>query len=150
MENEQSYTVLMDTVWDDINIYDGPSAFLLSYASAAQPAGILCAAHFVQAEAVNGGFHQLFMNSSGILAPEAVFGFQELGMIKAAEAVEAAIKLLGTGYPLDLAERQQRLAQVPERYLAPLDQQFAEAIDTENGGFEKVANEFVKNLGKGA
>lgn len=57
------------------------------------------AGHFCQSEVCSGGFEQLFWNPTGVLAPEAVEGFREIGLPQLAALIESAIDLLGPPYP---------------------------------------------------
>ena len=111
----------IDSVWELIDIYKGADAFLKSYSGAEQPAGKLYAAHFAQSEICNGGFKQLFRNSTGVLSPEAVQGFQLIGMPRTAELLVAAMRTLGNPYPRDRKERQTRLETVSEDILNSID-----------------------------
>jgi hypothetical protein len=69
-----SYWDLVEPVWDEINIYDGPDVFLETFQKVPLKIGYLYAVHFCQSEVCNGGFGQFFFNSTGVLAPEAVRG----------------------------------------------------------------------------
>jgi len=46
------------------------------------PLGIqhLYCGHRCQSEVTNGGLYQFFSNTTGLLAPEALFGFREIGL----------------------------------------------------------------------
>jgi hypothetical protein len=74
--------IAIEKLWDQINIYDGPDTFLSTSSAAGQPAALLYAAHFAESEICNGGFKQQFSNSTGILSPEAVQGFQLIGITR--------------------------------------------------------------------
>ena len=140
-EQEKNYWQLIEPIWDQINIYDGPDIFLGTFATAKPPAGAIYAAHFAQSEICNGGFHQLFSNS------EAVEGFRLIGMDKTADLLKAAMEALGNPFPRDRAARQKTLKKVPKEKLNQLDRVFFKEIDQENGGFEAAANAFVSSLG---
>jgi hypothetical protein len=146
-EREKDYWQLIEPIWDQINIYDGPDAFLSTYATAKPSTGAIYAAHFAQSEICNGGFHQLFSNSSGVLSPEAVQGFSLLGMDKTAALLKAAMETLGDPFPRDRPARQNTLKNVQKEKLHQLDEAFFKEIDKENGGFESAANAFVSSLG---
>ena len=82
-------------IWDAINIYDGPEVFLTTLNHVSREAGLLFAAYFCQTEVCNGGFHQFFFNSTGVLAPEAVDGFTAIGQTgrKSSRASDDAVGL---------------------------------------------------------
>jgi Domain of unknown function (DUF4375) len=131
---------------DLIDIYKGPEVFLRTFASVDQNIGLLYAAHFVQSEVCNGGFKQFFGNSTGVLAPEAIRGFELIGMTETAQVVRVGTVLLGEPYPRDRAYRKTVLSQVSNEELRRLDEQFFERLATENGGFESASAAFASNL----
>jgi Domain of unknown function (DUF4375) len=88
----------LDSIWDVINIYDGPEAFLATFNQVSREAGLLFAANFCQSEVCNGGFRQFFFNSTGVLAPEAVDGFAAIGQVQVGNLLEQAMALLGAPY----------------------------------------------------
>ncbi len=136
----------IEKLWDQINIYDGPDIFLSSYSAAGQPAGLLYAAHFAESEICNGGFKQQFSNSTGILSPEAVQGFQLIGMHQTAQILLTAMETLGHPFPRERKTRQEVLESVPLQTLRDLDKQFFQLIWTENGGFLAASDAFVINM----
>lgn len=137
---------IVEAAWETIDIYHGPEVFRHSFESAPRASGLMFAAHFCQSEICNGGFSQFFWNSTGILAPEAVEGFREIGQVEIAALVESAMNLVGTPYPRDRQERQERLSQVPEGALDALDQKFFHLIESEAGGFEAAAGRDVNRV----
>jgi len=60
----------------ELSIYDGPEVFLYQFRQLPPEVGHLLAAHRCQSEVRNGGFHQFFSNSTGVLAPEALAAFR--------------------------------------------------------------------------
>ena len=141
------YWDAVEPFWDHINIYDGPDVFRSTYDSAPKISGLLFAAHFCQSEVCSGGFDQFFWNSTGVLAPEAVEGFRQIGQSQVAALVESAMELLGPPYPRDRDERQERLSHVPKPSLDSLDQKFFSLIESEAGGFEKAADRLLETFG---
>jgi hypothetical protein len=142
-EKIQGYWRLVDPVWKQIDIYSGADVFLRTYTAVEKQAGLMFAAHFAQSEICNGGFDQLFWNSTGVLAPEAAEGFQTIGMIETAETARAAIRMLGEDYPRERGERQDVLASVNQQALNELDKKFFVLIKADNGGFTQSADKFV-------
>jgi hypothetical protein len=142
----EDYYKLIEPIWAQINIYEGADVFFSTYSAAQQPAGMLYAVHFAQSEICNGGFNQLFWNSTGILSPEAVQGFQLIGMHKTASFLVTAMEALGTQFPRNREERQKVLKGIPKEKLSRLDRLFYEEIENENGGFEASTNAFVSGL----
>jgi hypothetical protein len=145
-ENIEGYWRLVDPVWEQIDIYRGADVFLATYRAAEKRAGLLFAAHFAQSEICNGGFNQLFWNSTGVLAPEAVEGFQVIGMPETAEILSRAMRLLGENYPRERGERQNILAVLHKEKFNELDEKFFVLIEAENGGFTLAADRFVSQI----
>ena len=143
-----NYWDIVEPFWEVINIYDGPEVFRQTYDSVPTLSGLVYAAHFCQSEVSNGGFHQFFWNSTGVLAPEAVDGFRAIGQPQIAALVQSAMSLLGTPYPRDRAERQAHLQKVSKGDLDGLDEKFYALIDSEGGGFEAAADAYVKSKGQ--
>ena len=142
-EQEKDYWHFIEPIWDQINIYDGADIFLSTYATAKPPAGAIYAAHFAQSEICNGGFYQLFSNSTGVLSPEAVQGFRLIGMDKTAGLLNAAMEMLGNTFPRDRGARQKVLKNLSKEKFDQLDKAFFKEIAQENGGFVAAANAFV-------
>jgi hypothetical protein len=139
----ESYWDHIEPFWEEINIYDGPEIFLRQFAEIPEHAGHLFAAHWCISEVCNGGFHQFFYNSTGVLAPEAVEGFKAIGLPETAAVIAEAMARLPAPYPRDRDIRQNALdALDPEEededdWESPfddLDTKFYDLYDTENGG----------------
>ena len=79
-ESIHSYWDTIEPVWDKINIYEGEATFLTSIQPLPRPVVLLYAAHFCLSEIYNGGHLQFFWNNTGILCPEAIEGFNLIGM----------------------------------------------------------------------
>jgi len=140
------YWSIVEPVWDAINIYDDPAVFAETFASAPRASGLLFASHFCQSEICNGGFGQFFGNSTGVLAPEAVEGFREIGQVEVAALIEKAISLFGSVYPRDRGERETRLTEVSTSSLDALDEMFYALIDSEAGGFIAAADRYAATV----
>lgn len=118
--------------------------------------GVLLATHLVQSEVRNGGFDQLFHNATGKLAPEALSGFQRIGMPLTAGSLRTAMARLGDPYPSARTARLARrkavraeavagLSEAPDWLWTPYDEEesvFYAEIDRENGGFSEAADAF--------
>ncbi|WP_394847857.1 DMP19 family protein [Pendulispora brunnea] len=130
----------------DVNIYDGPKPFLTDFAKVPPELGHVIAAHWCQSEVNNGGFFQFFSNSTGVLAPEAAAGFAAIGMPRAAEAVRKAMSVLGQSYPRRRWWRKFALARAGKRVaeLEALSNELTNALREEGGGFESMADAYVR------
>jgi hypothetical protein len=143
------YKTLVEPVWDKISIYDGPEKVLLEFGKAPQKSRTLFAAHWAQSEIMNGGLGQFFSNSTGVLAPEAVEAFRELGMPRCASILSDSMRFFGETYPRDRTKREQ----IFERFFEEngedtdlvLEQEdaMAAAIEEENGGFKEAADRYA-------
>ena len=97
----------------------------------------------------NGGFHQFFINPTGILAPEAVVGFRAIGLPSCAGLLEDAMAFFGSPYPREQTERENALAEIvgetrQERDpFYSLDDEFYRLCSVENGGFETAADTYA-------
>jgi Domain of unknown function (DUF4375) len=109
----EAYWQVVSPYWERVDIYSGGDAFLRTFANVPEPAGHLLALHWCQSEVCNGGFHQFFTNSTGVLAPEAAQGFRAINMSAIAEILERAMAVFGTPYPRAQEMRHQFLPSVP-------------------------------------
>jgi hypothetical protein len=107
------YWRLVEPVWGEISIYDGPGEFLRQFRRVRPEVGRLFAAHWCQSEVRNGGFHQFFSNATGVLAPEALAAFRSMGLEEWASLLKEAMRFFGDPYPRDREERWELLAKVP-------------------------------------
>ncbi len=113
-----------------IDIYDTPLTFLKSLAGLPRWCRHLLAVHWCDSEICNGGFHQFFYNSTGILAPEAVEGFQAMRLESIANVVKEAMLRLGEPYARDREERWEGLARLEsDGYLNENSKAFQELDD---------------------
>src|SRR5690349_19083535 len=110
MSQGEAYWAVLEPAWDSVSIYDGPARFQREFEAASVTARNLLAAHWCQSEVCNGGFHQFFKNSTGVLAPEAVAAFHALGLPELAATVAQAIAWFGPTYPRDREPRKQVLS----------------------------------------
>jgi hypothetical protein len=138
----------VEPIWNAISIYDGPDTFLRQFSRVPEHAGHLFAVHWCISEVCNGGLHQFFSNSTGVLAPEAVAGFRAVGMPETAAIVEQAMARLPSPYPRDREDREDALDALDpedmdeeddwESPFDDLDSRFYELYSTENGGWKSI------------
>ena len=90
-----SYWSLVEPVWLPLNRSwdDGPEEFVRRFRSIRPEIAHLYAAHWCQSEVCNGGLHQFFSNTTGLLAPEALEGFRAIGASEWAEILAEAMKV---------------------------------------------------------
>jgi hypothetical protein len=100
-------------VWDHVNIYDGGETFLRDIAAIAEPKRHLVVAFWCDWEVVNGGFQQLFWNSTGVVVPEAPAAYRALGLDLAAGLFDAALFHFPQPYPRDCMTRRRMFTLLP-------------------------------------
>jgi hypothetical protein len=104
------YWSAVGPVWRSISMYGGPDLFLQQFGEVRREVGQLFAAHWCQSEVRNGGLHQFFSNSTGVLAPEALDGFRAIGLAEWTSILEEAMAFFGSPYPREQAARLELLA----------------------------------------
>jgi Domain of unknown function (DUF4375) len=141
---------LVYPIWETVSIYDGPEVFLRQFRELPTTIGHLLAAMWCEAEVCNGGFHQFFFNTTGVLAPEALLAFRAIGLHEWASLLDEAMGLLGSPYPRDQGERWKRLGtakeeenQISER-LDQLDQRFYRWLFAEPDRWGRAADFFAE------
>lgn len=150
-EPGQRYWQAIEPIWDIVDIYDGPDIFLKGFAHVERARGHLLAAHWCQSEVCNGGFQQFFRNSTGVMAPEAAAGFEAIGQTSCASLLRKATGLFGDVYPRDRAIRLRKLKAIIRAGksktdpFGSLEDEFFELLRTENGGFDKAADDYAVN-----
>jgi hypothetical protein len=105
MSQESEYSSKIKDLYEVVKIYDDVPTFLESTKDVPHSVLLLYAAHFCLSEVHNGGFLQLFWNSTGVLVPEAIDGYRALGMPKLAGIFTSAATYLGSPYPREREER---------------------------------------------
>ena len=145
----ENYWPVIEDIWDDVDIYEGPVVFLKDFNKLTGKQKTLLATHWAESEIMNGGLGQFFDNSTGVLAPEAVAGFNALGMPETAKILQKAMAFFGHDYPRERAKR----IQVFEAFYVehgeeaiPMESEedaMAVAIETENKGFDDAACEYA-------
>lgn len=145
MKPGQLYGEAIMPIWDKVSIYSGGAVFLRQLIEVGREQGLLLAAHWCMSEVCNGGFHQFFANSTGVLGPEAVRGFEMIGAKEYARIAADAVSRLGSPYPRDREQRYEALDGLVRDPFNELDHQFYAV-----GGssfFAATADDYVrKNL----
>jgi hypothetical protein len=140
------YWSALEPYADTVSIYDGPGVFDRQYHALPDSVRPLLAGHWCQNEVRNGGFHQFFFNSTGVLGLEAVEAYRTLGMPQLAAVVRDPMSLLGHPYPRERDARQaalEVLGPAQRQQLEQLDERFFEYANAEAGGWEIAADRWV-------
>jgi hypothetical protein len=168
----ESYWEALEPRCEEINIYEGPDKYAESVAALPRLVVLLYATHMCGSEVDNGGFLQLFWNSTGVSVPEAIAGYTAMGMTNLAAIVSKAASTLGQPYPRDRKERWgalltaagqspaaletilKNLDNVYRRFsdaMGPFDfndlnREFWRTAPEEEGGFDVAATRYVNSL----
>jgi hypothetical protein len=109
-ENSVNYWQIIEPIWYDEELNsDVPQVFLKRFSKLSESQKVLYPVHWLESEVCNGGLHQFFSNTTGILAPEAVLGFQAIGLTDFAELIEKSMSFFGEYYPREREKRQELL-----------------------------------------
>jgi hypothetical protein len=105
-----NYWEQIEEAFEKVEIYESYDEFKRSAAMYPEWKIDILAVHWTMSEIANGGLEQCFSNSTGILAPEAVLGFERIGKPELANHLRKAMTLLGETYPREREDRVERLA----------------------------------------
>ena len=149
-EPGESYWRLIDPYWLSLNeSWDGgPEAFLAAFGSAPLKVQHLYACHWCQSEVTNGGFHQFFYNTTGLLAPEALIGFSAIGAGELATITAELMAQFGLSYPRDRTTRIDALEELLRRHkqlFAGSDGRFCAWMDLRPRRWELLADLYAKD-----
>jgi hypothetical protein len=139
MPHKPEYSSKIQHLFGKVNIYDGVSSFFESVEDVPHPLLLLYAAHFCLSELHNGGFLQLFWNSTGVLVPEAVDGYTAIGMPKLAAIFASAAAHLGSPFPRGRQQRWDALLRASLYTDAELELVFRQAKNLYHGYAEATA-----------
>ena len=106
----ERYWSVVEPFWRAVSIYDGPDDFTRQFSELPLVARHLLTAHWCQSEVRNGGLHQFFSNSTGVLAPEALAAFRAIGLTEWAAILAEAMQFFSEPYPREQADRREQLA----------------------------------------
>ena len=143
----ETYWRALEPFCDSVSIYDGPAVFQQQFSTIPSHIGVLLAAHWLDSEVNNGGFEQLFFNSTGVLVPEARAAFEALNLRDAAAVIEEAMSVFGPDYPRDRAQRVtmlEALLAASRRQSNPftaLDDRYYDLVPSER--FESAADSYA-------
>jgi hypothetical protein len=148
-EPGERYWSVIEPVWDTIDIYGSPALFLKQFRAVTLVAGHLFAAHWCQSEVCNGGFHQFFFNSTGVLAPEARAGYLAIGLSEWAQMLDEAMSFFGVPYPREHDKRITKLPRGPGKRqewdpFYALDERFYSWLHGEKDRWERAADAFAE------
>lgn len=114
---------VIDPVWWMANIYDGPDDYEMSLLQFSRSQRLVFALIWYQAEVNNGGHHQFYSNSTGIVWKDALEAFHCLDLPEFASILEQSASRFGGSPSLDHDERNQQLATFKPNF-SDLDDRF--------------------------
>ena len=144
------YWEKVEPYWQDLPT-DDRAAYLRYLDRMPVSARVLLTTHWVYSEVCNGGLHQLFTNSTGVVVPEAIAGFRSMALPELAAIVTEAARFFGEPFPRDQAGRIEAL----ERYddtdsgdwnpFVELDDRFYAALgpDDDEDAYVSAANRYA-------
>lgn len=148
---DEHYWSVIDPVWDELCLsWDDPDEFVRRFAATPEIQRNLYAAHWCDSEVNNGGFHQFFWNTTGVLAPEAAAAYRAIGIPERAAVVEEAMRFFGDPFPRIRGVRIRALDEFrdlhpetrdPFRYL---EDRFYAWEQQDHGRWERIANEYAR------
>jgi hypothetical protein len=133
------YWLSLNASWDR-----GADAFLAECRRVPAPVLHIYAGHWCQSEVDNGGFHQFFFNTTGLLAPEAAQGFRAIGLLDWSAIVSDAMNFFGDAYPRERSIRLNLLPPGEPSPFAALDQRFYESPDAARYHWERAADSYAR------
>jgi hypothetical protein len=171
MNETRNYWTLVEPMFEKISI-DNAAEFARTTALQPRPVVIVFAAHFSLSEINNGGLLQLFYNSTGVLVPEAIEGFEAMKMTELSSLLQDAAELLGQTFPRDREKRWDALLSIADTTAAEqkaimrtnkdftmatyqamrtkafdsFNEQVWELAATERGGFDQAADHYLRSL----
>ncbi len=126
------YPRIFQPYYESFDFYHGRQKWEKSIDKAPREAILLFSIHWLHLEVVNGGFWQYFFNSTSTTCPEAIEGFQAIGMPDVSELVESASLKLGTPFPFDKEQRMRIVGESQSRMnFDEFDDRFYDLADTD-------------------
>ncbi len=107
--SEDDSFALIEPVWWVGDIYGSVNDYEESLAQFSTPQRYLFAMHWYMSEVNNGGHDQFYFNSTGIVWPDALSGFEAIGLDEAVNIIQETIARLGNQPSRDRYERQDQL-----------------------------------------
>ncbi|MDR0916938.1 MAG: DMP19 family protein [Oscillospiraceae bacterium] len=100
---------IIDPIWWIVSIYDGAEKYNEDLSVFSLPQRYIFAIDWYAAEVYNGGHEQFFYNSTGIVYPDVLQAFKEIGHAEALANFEELLNSIGEPLSLDRAQRMAQL-----------------------------------------
>lgn len=135
------YFAVIEPVFLFVSIYDGPQRYEEDLANFSTEQRLVLAYHWYLSEVNNGGHDQFYDNSTGIVWPDALKAFREIGHSEVAAIINESVSRLGGSPSLDREERQEQLAQMKSDF-EDLDQELFRL--EERADFDEKVLQFIR------
>jgi hypothetical protein len=124
---------VLDVIWENADFYSDEPAFIRSVDPATKGQLGIYAATWYISEVNNGGHHQFFYNSTGMVWQQALDGFTLLGAEKHKAILQQAINLFPNSQPsTDRQLRYEQLEAIDNDKFDPLDDQLYDLTEDFN------------------
>lgn len=148
--HDTGYWLVLDPIWHSLSsTLATTEVFLYAFAATPREVGHLFATHWCYSEVCNGGFHQFFANVTGVLAPEALQGFEAIGVEAWAQALKESMAFFDEPYPRAWEDRQRPLkpgARIPD-LLVTFEEIQARVLGNDYAEkFERTADEYARGV----
>jgi len=123
---------IIDPLWWEVRIYDGEKKYNEDLSRFTLPQRYVFAIQCYMAEVNNGGHWQFYYNSTGLVYPDVLRGFQEIGHQQAYDILNETIALAGGEFSLDRSRRVRQLDRLSDSQndaMEALDMAFFEIDD---------------------
>jgi hypothetical protein len=110
LSGEDALAIIEPVYWT-VNIYGSPQEYEASLKAFSRPQRLVLGLHAYIAEVNNGGHEQFYLNSSGIVWPDAIEGFTAIGVPEGALILRESAERLGGSPSLEREERNRQLQQ---------------------------------------
>jgi hypothetical protein len=133
---------VIDPVWWSGDIDGTVARYEYCLAPFSREQRLMYALTWYQGEVDNGGHHQLFWNSTGIVFPDALSAVQEMGLSEGVAIMTEAKQRLGGEPSRDRSERQEQLHGHDPEQFQDLDNRFYEL--ERDGAFDKAMTAYIR------
>lgn len=147
----RKYPGIYTPYYETFDFYNGRDVWLKSIREIPIKAVHLFSLHFLHLEVYNGGFWQYFYNSTSTSYPEAVQGYEAIGMPEVAVVINSAANQLGNPFPFE-KENREKIVGPPDKRMdfSEFDSRFYELADTKQffrrvPKFVPFAEEYASN-----
>jgi hypothetical protein len=111
-----SISTALEPVWWIANIYDGPEEYEFSLLPFSRSQRLIFAMTWYFNEVNNGGHHQFYSNSTGIVWKDALDALRAMELLEFAKILEESVALMGGTPSLEREERREFLAESAPRF----------------------------------